>query len=157
MIDVRNIEGVCFVGIGGIGMSAIARWFIAGGFDVSGYDRTESAITKALAAEGCHITFTDDIFTLPAIYTELIVRDKVLVIYTPAIPAENTILSWFSDNGYTLYKRAEILGEISENTETLAVAGTHGKTTVSTMLAHIMKQSSLKSSSWREPFHSYGG
>jgi UDP-N-acetylmuramate--alanine ligase len=148
MIDVRNIEGVCFVGIGGIGMSAIARWFIAGGFDVSGYDRTESAITKALAAEGCHITFTDDIFTLPAIYTELIVRDKVLVIYTPAIPAENTILSWFSDNGYTLYKRAEILGEISENTETLAVAGTHGKTTVSTMLAHIMKQSSLDCSAF---------
>jgi UDP-N-acetylmuramate--alanine ligase len=142
MIDLSNIEGVCFVGIGGIGMSAIARWFIAGGFDVSGYDRTESSITKALAAEGCHITFEDDIFSLPAIYSDIDVRDKVLVVYTPAIPAENKILSWFQDNSYLLYKRAEILGEISENTETLAVAGTHGKTTVSTMLAHILKQSS---------------
>jgi UDP-N-acetylmuramate--alanine ligase len=148
MIDVRNIEGVFFVGIGGIGMSAIARWFIAGGFDVAGYDRTESNITKALTAEGCHITFTDDIFSLPAIYSDITVRDKVLIIYTPAIPSGNTILSWFRNNGYTLYKRAEILGEISENTETLAVAGTHGKTTVSTMLAHILKQSSFDCSAF---------
>jgi UDP-N-acetylmuramate--alanine ligase len=143
MIDLSNIEGVCFVGIGGIGMSAIARWFIAGGFDVAGYDRTESSITKALAAEGCHITLEDDIYSLPAIYSDIDVRDKVLVIYTPAIPAENRVLSWFRDNSYLLYKRAEILGEISESTETLAVAGTHGKTTVSTMLAHILKQSPL--------------
>jgi UDP-N-acetylmuramate--alanine ligase len=148
MIDLSNIEGVCFVGIGGIGMSAIARWFVAGGFDVSGYDRSESSITKTLAAEGCHITFEDDIFSLPAIYSDIDVRDKVLVIYTPAIPAENWILSWFRDNSYLLYKRAEILGEISENTETLAVAGTHGKTTVSTMLAHILKQSSLDCSAF---------
>jgi len=148
MIDFRNMEGVCLVGIGGIGMSAIARWFIAGGFDVSGYDRTESSITNALEAEGCHITFTDDIFTLPVIFSDFTVRDKVLVIYTPAIPAENTILSWFRDNGYPLYKRADILGEISEDTETLAVAGTHGKTTVSTMLAHILKQSSLDCSAF---------
>jgi len=148
MIDVRNIEGVSFVGIGGIGMSALARWFIAGGFDVSGYDRSESNLTKALVTEGCHITFTDDIYTLPAIYSELTVRDKILVIYTPAIPAENKILSWFRDNGYPLYKRSEILGEISENTDTLAVAGTHGKTTVSTMLAHILKQSSIDCSAF---------
>jgi len=148
MIDLRNIEGVCFVGIGGIGMSAIARWFIAGGFDVSGYDRTESSVTRALADEGCHITFIDDIFSLPAIFSDFTVRDRVLAIYTPAVPAENTILSWFRDNGYPLYKRAEVLGEISENTETLAVAGTHGKTTVSTMLAHILKQSSLDCSAF---------
>ena len=148
MIDLSNIEGVCFVGIGGIGMSAIARWFIAGGYDVSGYDRSESNITKSLSTEGCHVTFEDDIFSLPAIYSDMDVRDKVLVIYTPAIPAENKILSWFRDNSYLLYKRAEILGEISENTETLAVAGTHGKTTVSTMLAHILKQSSLDCSAF---------
>jgi UDP-N-acetylmuramate--alanine ligase len=148
MIDVRNIEGVFFVGIGGIGMSAIARWFIAGGFDVAGYDRTESSITKALSGEGCHITFDDDIFNLPAIYSDITVRDNVLVIYTPAIPAENRIMTWFRENGYVLYKRAEILGEISETTETLAVAGTHGKTTVSTLLAHILKQSSLNCSAF---------
>jgi UDP-N-acetylmuramate--alanine ligase len=108
---------------------------------VSGYDRTESKITKALETEGCHISFTDDIFTLQALYSDITVRDKVLVIYTPAIPAENKIISWFRDNGYPLYKRSEILGDISKNTETLAVAGTHGKTTVSAMLAHVLKQS----------------
>ena len=137
MIDTSKIETVYMVGIGGIGMSALARYFMAGGFEVNGYDRTGSSITDALREEGCMITFTDD----PAQLADNI-KDSgsTLVIYTPAIPVENKILAFFRDGGYRLYKRSEILGEISGNTTTLAVAGTHGKTTISTLLAHLLMQ-----------------
>jgi UDP-N-acetylmuramate--alanine ligase len=141
MINGKKISSIFFVGIGGIGMSALARYFLAGGFDVAGYDRTGSDLTDKLIKEGCLITFIDEPDSLPEKFHNLNLRDEVMVIYTPAIPASNRILSWFRINGYTLHKRSEILGTISEKTDTLAVAGTHGKTTVSSILAHILKLS----------------
>lgn len=148
MIKFSDIEGICFVGIGGIGMSALALYFRKGGFDISGYDRSSSAITGSLTDEGCSIVFDDDPGQLPALYTDINKKEKVIVVYTPAIPAESRILGFFSDNGYRLYKRSEILGSISEHTDTLAVAGTHGKTTVSTMTAHLLKQSHVDCSAF---------
>jgi UDP-N-acetylmuramate--alanine ligase len=148
MIDTGNIEGVYFVGIGGIGMSALARYFIAGGFIVSGFDRSESSLTKALSDEGCSVSYEDDPDSLPRLFHDLSLKDKTLVIYTPAIPVWNRIIEYFRNNGYRLLKRSEVLGEISENYDTLAVSGTHGKTTVSTMIAHLLKQSHLDCSAF---------
>jgi UDP-N-acetylmuramate--alanine ligase len=148
MIDTRNIQGIYFVGIGGIGMSALARYFIAGGFPVSGYDRSESSLTDKLTEEGCDISYDDKIDTLPQLFRNPSLKEKCLVIYTPAIPSENSIIGYFRENNYPLYKRSEILGEISEMTDTIAVSGTHGKTTVSTMIAHILKQSHVDCSAF---------
>jgi UDP-N-acetylmuramate--alanine ligase len=148
MIDFKNIQGICFVGIGGIGMSALALYFAKGGYTIAGYDRSESRITLSLIGDGCEITYKDDISVLPALFRNVTEKSKVIIVYTPAIPAENKILSFFRDNGYRIYKRSEILGEISLNTDTLAVAGTHGKTTISTMIAHLLKQSSVDCSAF---------
>jgi UDP-N-acetylmuramate--alanine ligase len=137
-----NIKGVFFIGIGGIGMSAIARYFRYCEVYVAGYDRIESSITIALEKEGCDIKYEDEISSVPGIFKEPSEKDQVIIVYTPAIPPENKILSWFRVNNYTIRKRSEILGGISLKTDTLAVSGTHGKTTVSTILAHILKQSS---------------
>ncbi|MFZ0280709.1 MAG: UDP-N-acetylmuramate--L-alanine ligase, partial [Bacteroidales bacterium] len=143
MTDLKNKEGICFVGIGGIGMSALALYFAKGGFAIAGYDRSETFITRSLVDSGCKVTYEDSITTLPSLFREPALKDRVLVVYTPAIPAENHIISFFRDNGYIMHKRSEILGEISTRTDTIAVAGTHGKTTVSTMTAHLLKQSHL--------------
>jgi UDP-N-acetylmuramate--alanine ligase len=148
MIDFKNIEGIYFVGIGGIGMSALALYFAKGGYTISGYDRSESRITRSLNENGCSTTFTDQLDTVPALFTDVAEKDRVLIVYTPAIPVENKILSFFRTNNYKIYKRSEILGAISLNTDTLAVAGTHGKTTVSTMIAHLLKQSSVDCSAF---------
>jgi len=148
MIDFRKIEGIYFVGIGGIGMSAIALYFEKGGFIVGGYDRSESRNTMSLRDSGCDITYKDDVDSLPALFRQPGEKEKILVVFTPAIPAENRILSFFTIEGYKIYKRSEILGEISSNTETLAVSGTHGKTTVSTMIAHLLKQSHVDCSAF---------
>jgi UDP-N-acetylmuramate--alanine ligase len=148
MIDFKNTEGIYFVGIGGIGMSALALYFSKGGYTVAGYDRSESKITLSLIENGCSITYVDDLIHLSDLFGKISNRSKTVIVYTPAIPAENKILSWFRDNGYRLYKRSEILGEISFHTDTIAVAGTHGKTTVSTMIAHLLKQSHLDCSAF---------
>jgi UDP-N-acetylmuramate--alanine ligase len=148
MIDFRNIEGLYFVGIGGIGMSALALYFRKGGFTIAGYDRTSGSMTDKLTASGCDISYKDEINQIPPFFREITGKEKVLVIYTPAIPAESNILSHFRNNGYRLYKRSEILGEISLKTDTIAVAGTHGKTTVSTMIAHLLKQSKIDCSAF---------
>jgi UDP-N-acetylmuramate--alanine ligase len=148
MIDFRNIEGIYFVGIGGIGMSALALYFAKGGFQVAGYDRSETRITRSLTDSGCQVTYDDDLKMLPGIFSNVEEKLKVIIVFTPAIPAESVILSFFRDNGYLIYKRSEILGEISRNTDTLAVAGTHGKTTVSTMTAHLLKQSHVDCSAF---------
>jgi UDP-N-acetylmuramate--alanine ligase len=148
MIDLKNTEGIYFVGIGGIGMSALALYFSKGGFSVAGYDRSESKITISLIETGCAISYTDELNTLPDLFGKISEKEKVIIVYTPAIPAESKILSYFKNNGYRLYKRSEVLGEISANTDTLAVAGTHGKTTVSTMIAHLLKQSSVDCSAF---------
>jgi UDP-N-acetylmuramate--alanine ligase len=148
MIDFRNIEGIYFVGIGGIGMSALALYFSNGGYTIAGYDRSESSITVSLIEAGCSITYVDEVSVIPEPFRDIMLKDKVIIVFTPAIPSESKILSHFRDNGYRLYKRSEILGEISLHTDTLAVAGTHGKTTVSTMTAHLLKQSAVDCSAF---------
>lgn len=131
----NNGKKVYFIGIGGIGMSAIARYYKFKGFDVSGYDKTPSDITDALQKEGIAIHFEDN--------TDFIPKDveNTLVIYTPAIPHDMGELVYVNDNGYKVLKRSRILGEISEGQKCLAVAGTHGKTSTSTLLAHIFETS----------------
>jgi UDP-N-acetylmuramate--alanine ligase len=148
MIEFRNTDGIYFVGIGGIGMSALALYFAKGGYTIAGYDRSESSITRSLAEFGCKINYVDDLTELPELFRNISHRNKVIIVYTPAIPAENRILCYFRDSGYRLYKRSEVLGEISSHTDTLAVAGTHGKTTVSTMIAHLLKQSEIDCSAF---------
>jgi UDP-N-acetylmuramate--alanine ligase len=148
MIDFKNTEGFYFVGIGGIGMSALASYFSKGGYAIAGFDRSESTITHSLVAIGCLVSYEDDVKSIPDLFRVSSDKSKVIVVYTPAIPSENRILSYFRNNGYRLYKRSEILGEISAGTDTLAVAGTHGKTTVSTMIAHLLKQSHVDCSAF---------
>ena len=148
MIEFKNTEGIYFVGIGGIGMSALALYFAEGGYKIGGYDRSETRITHSLIENGCEITYKDDLSVLPELFKNISHKNSVIIVYTPAIPAESKILSFFRSNGYLIYKRSEILGEISSNTDTLAVAGTHGKTTVSTMIAHLLKQSHIDCSAF---------
>ena len=172
MRGLTNIEGIYFLGIGGIGMSNLARYFLSEGFVICGYDRTATALTERLEEEGCSIVYDDDPDALPALFSDPEERDRVLIVYTPAIPKESPILNYFRDNGYDIHKRAEILGMISRETDAIAVAGTHGKTTVSTMIAHILTSSEVKCSAflgWHreelrhqpapgtEPVHGYGG
>jgi len=148
MIEFKNIEGIYFVGIGGIGMSALALYFAKGGYSIAGYDRSESRIALSLIEDGCTVSYIDEVNLLPDLFRNVSEKEKVLIVYTPAIPTESNILSFFRNNGYQLYKRSEILGEISAHTDTLAVAGTHGKTTVSTMIAHLLKQSQIDCSAF---------
>jgi UDP-N-acetylmuramate--alanine ligase len=148
MIEFKNIEGLYFVGIGGIGMSALALYFAKGGYKIAGYDRSESGITRSLIENGCAVTYNDELSILPDLFRNVSHKNRVIIVYTPAIPAENKILAFFRSSGYMIYKRSEILGEISLNTDTLAVAGTHGKTTVSTMIAHLLKQSHIDCSAF---------
>jgi UDP-N-acetylmuramate--alanine ligase len=148
MIDFSSIEGLYFVGIGGIGMSALALYFKKGGYDIAGYDRNSSTITDDLISAGCTISFIDDIDTMPVFYRLAPNKRKIIIVYTPAIPDDCKILSFFMECGYLLYKRSEILGAISHETDTIAIAGTHGKTTISTMTAHLLKQSHIDCSAF---------
>ena len=134
MKELTNIQNLYFVGIGGIGMSALARYGKLQGKLVSGYDKTRTVLTDELVAEGIEISFDDTIETLPEYYT----KSNTLVVYTPAIPKNNTLLSWFLSEGYTVVKRARFLGEVTRDTLCLAVAGTHGKTTTSAILGHLL-------------------
>ena len=129
---------IYFLGIGGIGMSALARYFKAKGFGVAGYDRTRSRLCEELEAEGIVIHYTDDV---EQIAPEFLQKETTLVVYTPAIPAEHTEFCYFKEQGFKIQKRAQVLGEITRVERGLCVAGTHGKTTTSTMLAHLLKQS----------------
>ena len=124
-----------FIGIGGIGMSAIARYFKHQGFEVSGYDRTPSALTRELEKEGIAVHYDDDVNAIPKDV------EHTFVIYTPAIPEELGEMQYVRSHGYALCKRSKALGEIARGQECLAVSGTHGKTTTSTLLAHILTQS----------------
>jgi len=131
-MNVRDIKRVYFVGIGGIGMSALARFFAGRGAVVSGYDKTETALTKTLAAEGMNISYADDVSMCDA--------DAQLVIYTPAIPANHAGLNWYRNNNYPVYKRSDVLQWITEAMYAVTVAGTHGKTTISTMIAYLLRE-----------------
>ena len=136
----QDIKAVYFVGAGGIGMSAIARYFINRGLVVAGYDKTPSALTLQLEKEGMLIHYEEDVEQIP-----LACRDKehCLVIYTPAIPNEHAELQFFRNGGFDIQKRAQVLGTLTKSLKGLCFAGTHGKTTTSTMCAHIMHQSSM--------------
>jgi UDP-N-acetylmuramate--alanine ligase len=136
-VNLGYIHKVYFVGIGGIGMSAIARYFAANGMQVAGYDKNPSKITSDLEEIGVQIHFKDNLKNIPISFLD---KEKTLVVYTPAIQKNHTELNYFVDNDFTVLKRAEILGKITESTFCLAVAGTHGKTTTSSILGHIMAE-----------------
>jgi UDP-N-acetylmuramate--alanine ligase len=132
-MDIQNIKNVYFVGIGGIGMSALARFFNERGVVVKGYDKTETALTLQLKAEGMDIHYTDDINVLD--------QQAELVVYTPAIPMDHQELNWYKNHNYPVYKRSDVLQWITESMYAITVAGTHGKTTISTMIAFILRDS----------------
>lgn len=132
-----NYHNVFFVGIGGIGMSALARWFKKEGLNVQGYDKTKTPLTLQLVKESIEVFYED---ALVNVSKEHLSKDNTLVIYTPAIPKESILLNYFVDNGFEVVKRAKALGIISEGYKTVGVAGTHGKTTTSSILAHLLYQ-----------------
>lgn len=132
-MEIAKVQTIYFLGIGGIGMSALARYFNSSGVKVSGYDLVETPLTQALSREGMDIHYKEDIKKIPA---------KVdLIVWTPAIPATHKELVWVKKQGLPLLKRAEVLGLLSKSYETIAVAGTHGKTTTSSILTHLLKES----------------
>jgi UDP-N-acetylmuramate--alanine ligase len=133
-------HGLYFIGIGGIGMSAIARYFNSKGITVSGYDKTSTALTQQLEAEGINIHYEDN--------PELIPKKVDMVVYTPAVPADHAELQFYKNNNYKVVKRSDILKIITENSFNICVAGTHGKTTVSTMIAHILRHSDFGSNAF---------
>ncbi len=136
----NNIQSIYFIGIGGIGMSNLARYFMLKGKKVAGYDRTETPLTKELVKEGAIVHYTDDVKLIPDFCKN---SADTLVVYTPAVPSDNEEVKFFRDNGFTMQKRAQVLGTITKSSKALCCAGTHGKTTTSSMLAHILKQSHL--------------
>jgi UDP-N-acetylmuramate--alanine ligase len=129
-----------FIGAGGIGMANLVRYYLSKGASVAGYDRTSTPLTRALEAEGAQITYTDDPQLIPASHLN---ADETLIVYTPAIPESNLIYSYFKNNGFTMIKRAALLGRITRSSEGICVAGSHGKTTTSSMIAHILHQSAV--------------
>jgi UDP-N-acetylmuramate--alanine ligase len=138
-MELSNIQRVYLIGIGGIGMSGLARYFHHSGRVVCGYDKTQTDLTTELHAEGIQIVFEDEVDLIPLNF--LSPDDSTLIIYTPAIPKDSAILNFFKEKGFELFKRSQVLGIISKGMFTVAVAGTHGKTTTSTMVAHILKDS----------------
>ncbi|BEH00177.1 UDP-N-acetylmuramate--L-alanine ligase [Bacteroides sedimenti] len=139
-MEINQIKSVYFIGAGGIGMSALVRYFLSKGKYVAGYDRTPSELTEKLIEEGAHIHYTEDIKLIP---TECLDKESTLVILTPAIPEEHAELRYFKDNNFEIQKRAQVLGTITRASKGLCAAGTHGKTTTSTMTAHILYQSKV--------------
>jgi len=133
MVDINKISRVYFVGIGGIGMSALVRYFNSRGIKVSGYDKTETVLTKKLVSEGINIHYEDDLAKID--------KEAQLVVYTPAIPKDHKELNYYQQNNYTVIKRSDVLGVITNSSFNICVAGTHGKTTTSTMVAHILRDS----------------
>lgn len=133
-----HITHLFFLGIGGIGMSALARYFNAAGKTVSGYDKTPSSLTEELESENISVSHKDELRAIDHITS--LPKENVMVVYTPAIPAQSILLNYFLNNGYDVVKRSRLLGMVTENQYTVAVAGTHGKTTTSTLIAHILYQ-----------------
>ena len=132
----KYVDTYYFLGIGGIGMSALARYFAAKGYRVLGYDRTSSSLTRALEQEGIAVQYDESLEWVEALDVQ-----KTIVVRTPAVPAEMPVYVYLRENGFQILKRAELLGLVTRSECALCVAGTHGKTTTSTMLAHILHQS----------------
>lgn len=139
-MKLEDFKKIYFVGIGGIGMSAIARYFHSIGKNVFGYDRTSTKLTGELIEEGINITFEDDLDTIP---NEFLNKENTLVVFTPAIPKDHQQLSYFRLNSFTIMKRSQVLGLLSDDLNGIGIAGTHGKTTVSTITAHIFNKSKM--------------
>lgn len=133
-----NYTNIYFVGIGGIGMSNLARYFLLQGKRVGGYDRTRTHLTGMLHGEGAFVHYEDNIGSVPE---EFLDKENTLIVYTPAVPGSHGELNYFRTNGFTIMKRAQVLGEITKSSNAVCVAGTHGKTTVSGMIAHLLRQS----------------
>jgi UDP-N-acetylmuramate--alanine ligase len=131
--EIEKIKAVYFIGIGGIGMSAIARFFHSKGIKVSGYDRTETTLSRELEAEGIAVHYDESIKLIP--------KEVDLVVYTPAIPADHKELVFYQQNGYQVMKRSDVLRMITESSFNICIAGTHGKTTITTMIAHLLRDS----------------
>ena len=140
MKEFEGIRNLFFTGIGGIGMSALARYCLSGGYNVFGYDRVKTGLTESLEKEGCAIVYEDSVDLIPH---ESFSMEDTLIVVTPAIPANNKILGFFKARDFKIFKRSRILGMISELSPTIAVAGTHGKTSISTLTAHLLKQSAI--------------
>ncbi len=141
MSRIDHIQNLYFIGIGGIGMSALARYFKAEGKTVAGYDKTETELTRALVREGIDVLYDDDIDEIPEVFKK---DQNALIVYTPAIPKHHRQYNYFLQHNYLVMKRAAVLGLITENKFTLAVAGTHGKTTTTAILGHILKETGAK-------------
>ncbi|AEE49050.1 UDP-N-acetylmuramate--L-alanine ligase [Haliscomenobacter hydrossis] len=135
MLDLQDIKRLYFIGIGGIGMSAIARYFLQRGVEVHGYDRTSTELTRALEAEGMQVHYDEDVNKIPA--------GVDLVVYTPAVPTSHAEYQYFLTQGTPIKKRAEVLGIISRGMKTVAIAGTHGKTTTSSLTAHLLRSTGV--------------
>ena len=139
-MDVNTLKAVYFIGAGGIGMSALVRYFLSIGKKVAGYDRTPSELTQKLIAEGAAIHYEESVESIPADFHDVA---TTLIVYTPAIPASHAELNYFQKNGFIIQKRSQALGMLTQSGKGLCVAGTHGKTTTSTMTAHLLHQSSV--------------
>ncbi|HPD95527.1 MAG TPA: UDP-N-acetylmuramate--L-alanine ligase [Tenuifilaceae bacterium] len=139
-MDFENYNRIYFIGIGGIGMSALARYFLLHNRQVAGYDKTPSGITANLTNEGAEIHYSDDITLVPDYFKN---SSETLVVYTPAIPSNHSELNYFITNNFRVVKRAQALGVIASVKQTIAVAGTHGKTTTTTLLTHLLANSSV--------------
>lgn len=155
-MNLSKIHNVYFIGIGGIGMSALARYMHHSGKNVAGFDRTPSPITQAISDLNIYIQFADDINFLPDTFLD---KEHTLIVYTPAVKSnENVLLDYFLTNKYKVVKRAELLGIITQNTFCLAVGGTHGKTTTTSILGHILKEANVSATSFlggiSENYHS---
>ena len=139
-MDVNTLKSVYFIGAGGIGMSALVRYFLSIGKKVAGYDRTPSELTQKLIAEGAAIHYEENVEGIP---NEFLDPNTTLIIYTPAIPTTHAELIYFQKNGFTIQKRSQVLGLLTQSSKGLCIAGTHGKTTTSTMTAHLLHQSNV--------------
>ena len=139
-MDVNTLKAVYFIGAGGIGMSALVRYFLSIGKKVAGYDRTPSELTQKLIAEGAAIHYEESVESIPADFHDVA---TTLIVYTPAIPATHAELNYFQNNGFIIQKRSQVLGMLTQSGKGLCVAGTHGKTTTSTMTAHLLHQSNV--------------
>lgn len=139
-MQTKEIKSVYFVGAGGIGMSALVRYFLTKGYNVGGYDKTPSELTEKLIEEGARIHYEENVEDIDSCFKQ---KDCTLIVYTPAIPAEHKEMVYFRERGFEIQKRAQVLGFLTQSHKGLCVAGTHGKTTTSTMAAHLLHQSKV--------------